>query len=71
MAQKRPAVTPLYSLNPGAGYPFYPLTTGFATGLPFLVDESEGPRCPLAWIDAAEPEGDAGGALATGGDPAT
>ena len=54
-----------------AGFRVVPVRQTSANGLPFLVDESEGPRCPLAWIDDAEPKGDAGGALATGGDPAT
>jgi len=44
-----------------AGFRVVPIRQTSANGLPFLVDESEGPRCPLAWLD------DAGGARAASG----
>jgi hypothetical protein len=54
-----------------AGFRVVPIRQTSANGLPFLVDESEGPRCPLAWLDDGEPKQDAGGARATGPDAAT
>ena len=48
-----------------AGFRVVPVRQTSANGLPFLVDDSEGPRCPLAWIDEAEPKEDAGGAGVT------
>ena len=37
-----------------AGYRVVPLRRTSANGLPFLVGEREGPRCPLAWLDEGE-----------------
>jgi hypothetical protein len=54
-----------------AGFRVVPIRQTSANGLPFLVDESEGPRCPLAWLDDGEPKQDAGGPRATGPDAAT
>ena len=48
-----------------AGFRVVPVRQTSANGLPFLVDDSEGPRCPLAWIDEAEPKENAGGAGVT------
>src|ERR1039457_1053562 len=45
-----------------AGFRVVPLRRTPANGLPFLVDECEGPRCPLAWLDDGEPGAGVGGA---------
>lgn len=54
-----------------AGFRVVPIRQTSANGLPFLVDESEGPRCPLAWLDDGEQAADAGGARVTGPGPAS
>ena len=54
-----------------AGYRVVPVRQTSANGLPFLVDEPDGPRCPLAWIDDAEPNDAAGAAVVTPPGPAT
>ena len=53
-----------------AGVRVVPLRRTSANGLPFLVDEGEGPRCPLAWLDQGAEETDGGGAGMTGPDAA-
>jgi hypothetical protein len=53
-----------------AGFRVVPLRRTSANGLPFLVDECDGPRCPLAWLDEGEPKVEAGGAGVTGPDAA-
>ncbi|MGP8160847.1 MAG: hypothetical protein ACLQGJ_06445 [Candidatus Dormibacteria bacterium] len=44
-----------------AGYRVVPLRRTSANGLPFLVGEREGPRCPLAWLDEGETDAEVRG----------
>jgi hypothetical protein len=52
-----------------AGFRVVPLRRTSANGLPFLVDEAEGPRCPLAWLDSGVSEGAGGAIVETVPDP--
>jgi hypothetical protein len=41
---------------PCAGHRVVPLRQTAANGLPFFVSFHEGDHCPLAWLDAGEPD---------------
>ncbi|HYA00134.1 MAG TPA: hypothetical protein VEK76_07255 [Candidatus Binatia bacterium] len=41
---------------PCEGRRVVPMRRTSVNGLPFLVDPSEGNRCPLAWVDSVTPE---------------
>jgi hypothetical protein len=51
---------------PCAGHRVIPLSRTQADGLPFMVDAEASGRCPLAWLDGADPED--GMATATDGE---